>query len=70
MPALDSYMQNHVLEPLPSVSGVRTRVSRSINSDAWAEAVADVVNVFDGSMLWGARLQERVVKVGKELVAP
>jgi hypothetical protein len=44
--------------------------SRSINSDAWAEAEADVVNVFDGSMLWGARLQERVVKAGKELVAP
>ena len=78
---IDRYVQNHVVKPLaPDVELGFDGFSecwfrdedaflRSINSDAWAEAVEDVVNIFDGSMLWGARLQERVVKAGKELAA-
>jgi hypothetical protein len=42
---------------------------RAIESDAWADAVADGVNVFDMSQLWGAVLRERVVKEGDRQLA-
>jgi hypothetical protein len=36
-----------------------------VQSEAWAAAVADVPNVFDGSALWGAALRENVVVAGE-----
>ena len=35
---------------------------RAIQSSTWAKAVEDGYNVFDMTNLWGARLQERIVK--------
>ncbi len=35
---------------------------RAIQSPTWAEAVKDAQNVFDTANLWGARLEERIVK--------
>ena len=36
-----------------------------MNSEAWARAVDDVPNLFDGSALWGAALKENVVVAGE-----
>jgi uncharacterized protein (TIGR02118 family) len=35
---------------------------RAIESPTWAKAVADGYNVFDMMNLWGARLEERIIK--------
>jgi hypothetical protein len=34
----------------------------AIHSPTWAKAVEDGYNVFDMTNLWGARLEERVIK--------
>jgi len=34
----------------------------AVESDTWAVAVEDGLNVFDMTNLWGARLEERIVK--------
>ena len=73
---IDRYVQNHVVGEVyegaePAFDGFsecwfRDEGSflRSVQSDAWAEAVADGDNVFDMSQLWGAVVDERVVKAG------
>ena len=38
-------------------------------TDAWADAVVDGDNVFDMSQLWGAVVNERVVKAGDRELA-
>ena len=71
---IDRYVQNHVVGPLddvnqPGFDGFsecwfrdRAQFLRAVESEAWAEAVLDGDNVFDMSALWGAVLEERVVK--------
>jgi uncharacterized protein (TIGR02118 family) len=71
---IDRYVQNHVVKPLVPGDPVgfdgfsecwfkdEAQFLEAIESDAWAAAVADGPNVFDMSQLWGARLEERVVK--------
>ncbi len=71
---MDRYVQNHVVGPLadfgpPVIDGYSEcwftdldQFTRAIQSDAWAEAVADSPHLFDVSQMWGAVLDERVVK--------
>jgi uncharacterized protein (TIGR02118 family) len=71
---IDRYVQNHVVKSLIPGDKVgfdgfsecwfkdEAQFMEAIESEAWAEAVADGPNVFDMTQLWGARLQERVVK--------
>jgi uncharacterized protein (TIGR02118 family) len=71
---IDRYVQNHVVKSLMPGDKVgfdgfsecwfkdEAQFMTAIESDAWARAVADAPNVFDITRLWGARLQERVVK--------
>jgi uncharacterized protein (TIGR02118 family) len=77
---IDRYVQNHVVGPLregdePGFDGFsecwfkdEAQFLRAIESDAWARAVVDGENVFDTSQLWGALVNERIVK-SPELVA-
>ena len=76
---IDRYVQNHVVGELyagnePGFDGFsecwfkdEAQFLRAIESDAWAEAVADGDNVFDMSQLWGAVVQETVFKRAPEL---
>jgi uncharacterized protein (TIGR02118 family) len=76
---IDRYVQNHVVDPLypddpPGFDGFsecwfkdEEQFTRAIQSDVWAEAVADADNFLDRRSLWGAVLHERVMK--DELVA-
>jgi uncharacterized protein (TIGR02118 family) len=78
---IDRYVQNHVVAPL--AEGIQlgfdgfsecwfkdeAQFLQAINTPAWADAVVDGENLFDMSQLWGAVLQERVVKAAKELAA-
>ena len=71
---IDRYVQNHVVKSLVPGGKVgfdgfsecwfkdEAQFMAAIESDAWARAVADGPNVFDMTQLWGARLQERVVR--------
>ena len=71
---IDRYVQNHVIKSLTPGDTVgfdgfsecwfrdEAQFRAAIESEAWARAVADVPNVFDATRLWGARLQERVVR--------
>ena len=71
---IDRYVQNHVVKSLVPGDNVgfdgfsecwfkdEAQFMASIESDAWARAVADAPNVFDMTKLWGARLHERVVR--------
>ena len=78
---IDRYVQNHVVAPL--AEGIElgfdgfsecwfkdeAQFLQAINTPAWADAVVDGENLFDMTQLWGAVLQERVVKAAKELAA-
>jgi len=71
---IDRYVQNHVVGSAyegnePGFDGFsecwfrdETQFLRAIQSEAWAEAVADGDNVFDMSQLWGAVVHETVFK--------
>ena len=71
---IDRYVQNHVVGEVyagdqPGFDGFsecwfkdEEQFLRAIQSDAWADAVVDGDNVFDMSQLWGAVVNERVVK--------
>ena len=71
---IDRYVQNHVVKSLMPGEKVgfdgfsecwfkdEAQFMAAIESDAWARAVVDAPNVFDVTRLWGAHLQERVVR--------
>ena len=71
---IDRYVQNHVIGPVysddePGFDGFsecwfrdEDQFLRAVESDVWAEAVADTKNFLDTSELWGAVLHERLVK--------
>ncbi|HLW96922.1 MAG TPA: EthD domain-containing protein [Solirubrobacteraceae bacterium] len=71
---IDRYVQNHVSGPLddgdpPGFDGFsecwfrdEAQFVRAIESDAWAEAVADGDNFIDFSQLWGAVVEETVFR--------
>lgn len=74
---IDRYVQNHVVGPLPggdepgfegfSECWFRDEAQflAAVQSDTWAQAVADGENFLDYSGLWGAVLDERVVRAGE-----
>ena len=74
---IDRYVQNHVVGPLPGFDYPdfegfsecwftdRDQFIRAVESDAWADAVADGDNFLDYTGLWGAVLDERVVRAGE-----
>lgn len=78
---IDRYVQNHVVGALPGGDhpgfegfsecwfADRDQFLRAIESDAWAEAVADGVNFLDMTQLWGAVLEERLIKAEREFAA-
>jgi uncharacterized protein (TIGR02118 family) len=71
---IDRYVQNHVVGALddgdpPGFDGFSEcwfkdehQFSRAIESDAWAEAVADGANFIDMTQLWGAVVEETVFR--------
>jgi uncharacterized protein (TIGR02118 family) len=71
---IDRYVQNHVVESTIGGESVgfdgfsecwfkdEDQFLRAVTSPTWAEAVEDGLNVFDMSQLWGAVVEERVVK--------
>jgi uncharacterized protein (TIGR02118 family) len=71
---INRYVQNHVVAPLyegdpPGFDGFsecwfddEAQFLRAVSSDGWAEAVVDAEEFLDMSGLWGATLQERLVK--------
>jgi uncharacterized protein (TIGR02118 family) len=73
---IDRYVQNHVVAALPDGDSPgfdgfsecwfrdEGQFRAAVESDAWAEAVVDGENFLDFSQLWGAVLEERVVKGG------
>jgi uncharacterized protein (TIGR02118 family) len=73
---IDRYVQNHVVGPLPGgdepgFDGFsecwfrdREQFVAALDSDGWAEATADGHNFLDYSQLWGAVLDERIVREG------
>jgi uncharacterized protein (TIGR02118 family) len=73
---IDRYVQNHVVGPLPGgdqpgFDGFsecwfrdREQFVTALDSDAWAEATADGHSFLDYSQLWGAVLDERIVREG------
>jgi uncharacterized protein (TIGR02118 family) len=78
---IDRYVQNHVVGEVyegdkPGFDGFsecwfkdEEQFLRAVQSDAWADAVVDGDNVFDMSQLWGAVVNERVVKTGDRELA-
>jgi uncharacterized protein (TIGR02118 family) len=75
---IERYVQNHVVGPIGADGDSDAEIGfdgfsecwftgedqflEAVNSDAWAEAVADVPNLFDPDALWGAALREVVIK--------
>jgi uncharacterized protein (TIGR02118 family) len=78
---IDRYVQNHVVSPLPGgdepgFDGFsecwfrdREQFLTALDSDAWAAATADGHNFLDYSQLWGAVLDERIVREGERSFA-
>ena len=78
---IERYVQNHVVGPIGADGDSDAEIGfdgfsecwfndeaqflEAVQSEAWAAAVADVPNVFDGSALWGAALKENVVVAGE-----
>ena len=70
--SIDRYVQNHVVGPvvdLPTFDGFSECWFKSeasflsaIATDAWAVAVRDSEKLFDTSQVWGAVLEERMIK--------
>ncbi len=77
---IDRYVQNHAVAPVGGGGEARDPLRfdgfsecwfadeeqflGAVESDTWAEAVEDGQNLFDMSQMWGAVLDERVVKAG------
>jgi uncharacterized protein (TIGR02118 family) len=78
---IERYVQNHVVGPVGAEGDSDAEIGfdgfsecwftdeaqflDAVSSEAWARAVDDVPNLFDGSALWGAALRENVVVAGE-----
>ena len=79
--AIERYVQNHVVGPLDEQGAVgfdgfsecwfrdEAQFTRAISSDAWARAVVDGDHFIDMTQLWGAVVNERLVKGEREFAA-
>jgi uncharacterized protein (TIGR02118 family) len=74
---IERYVQNHVVGPIGAQGAADTEIGfdgfsecwfadesqflQAVNTAGWADAVADVPNIFDGDRMWGAALREHVL---------
>jgi uncharacterized protein (TIGR02118 family) len=77
-PGISRYVQNHVVVPFDGVGSDEVEVGfdgfsecwfadeaaflRAVTSPEWEALVEDGHNVFDMTQMWGARIEERVIK--------